>query len=793
MKVSELWLREWVNPAIESQSLANILTMAGLEIEAIHPVAGEFSGVIVAQILEVHPHPEADKLSLCLVNTGKSSPLKIVCGASNVRPRLKVALAQIGASLPGDLKIKEVKLRGEISQGMLCSAAELSLEASANGILELEDNAPIGMDLRKYLTLADHIFEFDLTPNRADCLSVIGIAREIAALTDANMKRLSEPNITPTVDDNLKIHINAPKACPSYYGRVIRNINPQAVTPVWMTERLRRAGIRAIHPVVDVSNYVMLELGQPMHAFDLQTLKNSILVRFASPGEELVLLDGQKVLLNENVLVIADEEKALAMAGVMGGEQSAVQEHSTDLFLESAYFEPIDIASVIRSYSLFTDSGHRFERGVDPSIQKLALERATALLLEIVGGEAGPISSAVASLPIIQTLSFRPEKVNKLTGLDIPQERMHASLQKLGMVVHVNPDCWTIEVPSYRFDIRQEVDLIEEIMRLHGYENLPGRPMFGEVRLGRVTQEEALAFSASQLFSARAYHQIISYSFVDPELQELLFPESPAIGLLNPISPELSQMRLSLWPGLIASMTYNIHRQQTSIKLFETGVLFELKEGLVKEYPCISGLLAGERGALNWGEQTAPFDFYDIKGDLQSVFSGLNINNLAFISFEHPTLHPSQSAQIKIDGELIGWCGALHPRVMDALSLSQEVMLFELRIDLLLDKVRAPSYRPISKFPQIRRDLSLLVDNNIEVSSIETVIRQVVSQKCLKSFDIFDMYRGKTIPVGKKSLAIAMTFQEEDRTMTDTDIAVIISDILHALNEKLAITLREQS
>lgn len=794
MKVSEFWLREWINPAVASQKLADILTMAGLEIEGIYPVAGEFSEVIVGQILEVFPHPNADRLTLCMVSTGKAAPLRVVCGASNVRAGLKVALAQIGATLPGGFKIKESKLRGELSQGMLCSDVELGLDASSNGILELADDAPIGKNLREYLKLEDNIFEFDLTPNRADCLSVLGIAREIAALTDEKIAMLEKPTIVPSCESSLPVHTNLPTNDVNYYGRVIRNINSQASTPIWITERLRRAGIRAIHPVVDVTNYVMLELGQPMHAFDRQTLKNQVIVRFALPNEELTLLDGQKIILNDKVLLIADEEKPLAMAGIMGGEGSAVNDETVDIFLESAYFPPLTIASTIRSYNLHTDSSHRFERGVDPELQELALERATALLLEIVGGDAGPITSAKNEPPVPNVVAFNPEKVKKLTGLDISKEAMLISLQKLGMEIKQKENkLWQVVVPSYRFDIHYDVDLVEEIMRLYGYDNLPGHKMVGEVRLGETDPEEAFSFCASQLFSARAYNQTISYSFVDPELQQLLFPEASTLQLLNPISTELSQMRLSLWPGLLASMVYNAHRQQTSIKLFETGVIFESKEGLVKEYSCISGLLTGEKGALNWSESKGKFDFYDMKGDLQSILNSLNIENPEFIKMEHPALHPSQSAQIKIDGELLGWCGSLHPRIVDSLSLSDEVMLFELRIDQLIKKTKQIAYRSISKFPQTRRDLALLVDNNIELSSIESVVRERVSQKCLKSFDIFDIYRGKPIPEGKKSLAIALTFQEEDRTMTDKDITSIVSEILEALNQKLAITLREQS
>ncbi len=792
MKVSELWLREWVNPALNEQQLASLLTMAGLEVDTVYPVAGVFDRVIVAEVKSTSPHPQANKLTLCEVSTGNGKPLQVVCGAANVRAGLKVALAQVGANLPGGLVIKEAMLRNELSQGMLCSAAELGLADVADGIMELDENAPLGADLRTYLALNDHILDIDLTPNRADCLSILGVAREVSALTKAHLKALPNQISQPTTDTSLAIRLHASHACPQYSGRVIRGINSQAQTPVWLSERLKRGGLRPIHPVVDVTNYVMLELGQPMHAFDLATLTGDIIVRFAAGGETLELLDGQQVQLNDKVLVIADSAKPLAIAGVMGGQASSVQEGSKDIFLESAYFDPLTIAGIARRYGLSSDSSQRFERGVDPALQVLALERATALLLEIVGGEAGPVSllSEPAALPQKTTVLFNPAKVARITGMTVALQEMVAMLQGLGMTVDKGEPLWKVGIPSYRFDIKLEVDLIEEIIRLYGYDKMSGERMVAMVQAGTINPCEELTTRIARLFTARGYHETISYSFVDPEIQQALYPNAQTMQLLNPISSELSQMRVGMWPGLLASMIYNTHRQQTAIKFFENGVIFDLQSGLLQEHPCVAGLLVGERGAMNWGEETRKFDFYDLKGDLEALFAALHLRNTSFVSADHPALHPGKSASILIDAQHAGWCGVLHPRIADALDLQDEVVLFELRLNAMMSEIPL-RYQQISKFPQIRRDLSMIVDDEVSAAQIEAEVRKVVSTDWLKAFDIFDVYTGESIPEGKKSLAIALTLQDNNRTMVDSEINAIISAIINKLNEEFSIILRD--
>jgi len=792
MKLSKLWLREWVNFSLTEHELASQLTMAGLEVDSVSPVAGEFTHVVVAEVLSTRPHPDADKLTLCEVNANTDKPLKIVCGASNVRSGLKVALAMIGARLPNGLQIKESKLRGELSQGMLCSVTELGLAEQSEGIMELDADAPVGMNLREYLTLDDHVFDIDLTPNRADCFSVLGIAREVAVLNKLPLLEPPVPVVTPTIDDVLSVNLKNPEACPRYCGRIIRNISLKATTPLWMSERLRRSGIRTLHPIVDIMNYVMLELGQPMHAFDLATIKGDINVRFSSNQEQLELLDGQELSL-EKVLVIADNEKPLAMAGIMGGAASAVQAHTQDVFLESAFFNPIIIAGEARKYGLFSDSSQRYERGVDPCLQTKALERATSLILSIAGGKAGPVieSCDPKYLPGSVCLTFATNKVKKLTGLDISLDEMRTLLQGLGITITSElKDSFVITIPSHRFDLQQDVDLVEEIIRLYGYDNLKAEPMSAFVQAGTACDNEQMATQLSRWFSSKGYHETISYSFVDPELQAELYPHREFMQLLNPISSELSQMRIGMWPGLIASMIYNVHRQQNAIKFFELGVVFDVEQHQLTERPCVAGLLMGEQGSLNWSEPARFFDFFDLKGDLQSLFSLLKLKNAAFVTAAHEALHPGQSAQIIINNKHAGWVGVLHPRLSDALDLNRDVLLFELNLDSLIchESIR---YKTISKYPQIRRDLSFLVDDGISVMQIEAVIRANVPENWLKTFEVFDVYKGEGIPEGKKSLAVAITIQDESRTLVDSEINSLINAIIKKLENEFSIILRE--
>ena len=792
MKVSELWLREWVNPSITGAKLAEQLTLAGLEVDSISPVAGAFSRVVVAKVLQTSAHPQADKLTLCEVDAGLDSTLRIVCGASNVRAGLKVALALVGSQLPGGISIKESKLRGELSQGMLCSATELGLDDSSEGIIELAEDAPIGRDLRDYLLLDDEIFELDLTPNRADCFSMLGVAREVAALNSLPIPTLTPVVCKPTIKDEMAVDVSAPEACPTYCSRIIRNINPQAETPLWIKERLRRGGIRALHPVVDIINYVMLELGQPMHAFDAKMIEGSIKVRYAHDKETLVLLDGQEITLNSQVLLIADTNKPLAVAGVMGGELSAVTESTVDICLESAFFNPIIIAGVARGLHLFSDSSQRFERGVDPCLQVLALERATELLQNVVGGEVGPISMTTRNdlMPSKANIVFRPGLVKQLTGVELSDDQILDVITRLGMTVKATDDVWSVEVPTHRFDLSLDVDLVEEVLRLYGYDHIKAQPLIATVQAGQVNQQEQLARDLSSCLSHRGYHETINYSFVDPQFQEALYPDAKTMQLKNPLSSELSQMRVGLWPGLLASMLYNAHRQQTAIKIFELGTVFEGQGDALQEHPCIAGLLTGEHGGLNWSESTRTFDFYDMKGDLQSLFAVVNCRNVSYVPASHPALHPGQSARIHVDGEQAGWIGVLHPRIAEELGLSNDVLLFELSLISLLEK-SPPRYQAISKYPQIRRDLSLIVDDKTNSEQIEHILREAIPSEWLKAVEIFDVYRGDSIPLTKKSLAIALILQDTHRTLVDTEINTVISLALKKLDDDIGVQLRD--
>lgn len=793
MKVNELWLREWVNPALDTEALAAQLTIAGLEVESVSPVAGPFDQVVVAKVIQTQAHPKADRLTLCQVDCGEAQPLSIVCGAANVRAGLKVALAKVGATLPGDFKIKPAKLRGEPSMGMLCSEKELGLAEQSEGIMELDEEASIGQCLRAYLQLDDHVFDIDLTPNRADCFSVRGIAREIAALNRLTHTEKTIPACIPSNDTAIKVHLDDTVACPHYCARVIKGINLEAKTPTWMLERLRRCGLRPLHPVVDVTHYVMLELGQPMHAFKLEAIEGDIQVRKSKAGETITLLDGQSIEIKEGHLLIADDKKPLALAGIMGGEMSAVDEQTSDLLLESAYFNPLSIAGVGRQYGLSTDASQRYERGVDPELQFKALERATSLLLEICGGEAGPITEVIdhEHMPTRAQINFEPALFKRLTGVELSLDEMKHALELLGMVVKEdNGKNLSVTVPSYRFDIKIAQDLVEELLILYGYNNLQASPMDMPMQSGDFNSGEAVSSRLATWFAQRAYHQTITYSFVDSQLQEALYDTQDTLTLLNPISSDLAQMRLGLWPGLIASMVYNLHRQQNSIKLFEIGVAFQKKGDQIEEIPMIGGLVTGFQAALDWSEPTRTFDFFDVKGDLEAVLGQFGIKTLSFKPSQHPALHPGQTAAISIAGQEVGYIGVLHPAMTQELDIDQAVILFELSINALRQADR-PKYQAVSKYPLIRRDLSFLVDNKVSIDEIKALIFKSMDKPWLQSVEVFDLYQGKGIPEGKKSLAIALKLQDKSRTLIDAEINDLISAIIKSLETNFAITLRE--
>ena len=791
MKFSEKWLREWVNPDVDTATLIAQLTLAGLEVDAVEPVAGDFSGVLVGQVVSVESHPDADKLRLCKVDVAADELLSIVCGASNVRLDLKIPVAVIGAVLPGNFKIKKAKLRGVESFGMLCSAKELGMAENADGLMELATDAPVGEDFRKYLDLDDVSIDVDLTPNRSDCLGIAGIAREVGVLTGCDLTSWPKEAIDEQSAAQLTVEVEATSACPRYVGRVIENINVKATTPIWMQEKLRRSGLRSISPVVDITNYVMLELGQPMHAFDLNTLNGGIKVRMAKQGEKLTLLDGQEVTLSETSLVIADQASPVALAGIMGGQASSVNNQTTNLFLEAAFFTPLAIAGRAREYGLHTDSSHRFERGVDPELARVAIERATALLLDIVGGQAGVITEVVSEsdLPQARVITLRAARIKRVLGIHIDAAQVEEQLTRLGLTVVASDDGWLITAPSFRFDIAIEVDLIEELGRLYGYDKLPKTRPQGTVLSADISEYTLATHRLQALLVDRGYQEAITYSFVDPAMQQHLAVEGEqAIALANPISADLSVMRTSLWPGLIQAMVYNLNRQHERVRLFEVGRIFTGTSDNVEQHRHIGGAVCGSRYAEQWSEKQRPVDFFDAKADVEALLDLGNEDNIHFVAESHPALHPGQSARIYKNEQAIGWIGALHPRLNKPLEINCRVYVFELALSAVL-AAKVPSFKSLSRFPALRRDLALVVDAKTTAGEIEHCLNGIESD-ILVSIQLFDVYSGAGVEVGKKSIAVAFQLQHAERTLTDEDVDAVMNTVTQKLEQHVGATIR---
>lgn len=795
MKFSEKWLREWVNPVIDTQALSEQLSMAGLEVDAIEPAAAAFNGVVVGEVIECGQHPDADKLRVTKINVGGDELLDIVCGAPNCRQGIKVAVATVGAVLPGDFKIKKAKLRGQPSHGMLCAFVELGISEEGDGIMELPLDAPVGTDLREYLDLDDNIIDVDLTPNRGDCLGIKGIAREVGVLNSIDVKTLEIPTVTPTIDDKIAIELVNEQACPRYLGRVIKGINLGAETPLWMVEKLRRSGIRSIDPVVDVTNFVLLELGHPMHAFDLNAIEGGIKVRSANVDEELVLLDGNTAKLNESTLVIADHNKALAIAGIFGGEQSGVTENTSDILLESAFFNPVDIAGQARSYGLRTDASHRYERGVDFALQHDAMERATALLLDIVGGKAGPVVEAVAKdkLPKVTEVRLRRARLDRVIGHHIDDEKVTDILTRLGLDVKIVDGVWSADVPSYRFDIRIEEDLIEEVARVYGYNSIPNVAPTAKLKMTTHNEANIATSKFRNTLVTRGYQEAITYSFVDPKAQAILHPQSDALILPHPISSDMSAMRISLMPGLLASLTYNQNRQQGRIRLFEHGLKFlrdENAENGVNQVAVIGGVITGLAHGEHWVEDKRSVDFYDLKGDVEALLAISNdISRFEIKADQSDGLHPGQSAVIYVDGKKVGFFGAIHPQVQKSLDINNATFVFEIEMSAL-EKRKLPEAVGVSKFPSNRRDIAILVENQVKSGDILSVIEKVGGNQ-LVDLNLFDVYKGKGIEPNYKSLAIALTLQSVDRTLEEKDINQVVDNVVAALAEQFNASLRD--
>ena len=792
MKFSEQWLRAWVNPQVSREELVARLSMVGLEVDAVTPVAGAFQGIVVGEILSAEQHPDADKLRVCQVSDGTET-FQVVCGAPNARAGLKVPFARLGAELPGDFKIKKAKLRGVESHGMLCSASELQISDDHSGLMELVGEAPVGRDIRDYLGLDDASIEIGLTPNRGDCLSIAGLAREVGAIYGAAVEPVDVAAVPAVHDEVRPVEVLAPKACPRYLGRVIRGVDLSQPTPLWMVERLRRSDIRSIDAVVDVTNYVMLELGQPLHAFDLAEINGGIRVRMAEAGEKLVLLDGQEVTLRPGTLVIADHQRALAIAGVMGGEHSGVSATTRDLFLESAFFGTIALAGKARSYGLHTDASHRYERGVDSELARRAMERASALLLEIVGGEAGPVVdvSSEADLPSIEPITLRAERIDQMLGLQMDAGQVVRLLSALGLgVTEQGAGSWQVSVPSHRFDISLEVDLIEELGRLYGYDRLPVR--YPQARLAPEASPEARAElpALRRLLVARGYQEAITYSFIDPKMFELFNPGVMPLQLANPISADMAAMRASLWPGLIKALQYNLNRQQSRVRLFEGGLRFVGQLDGLKQEPMLAGVATGSRLPEGWANGREALDFYDLKADVEALLGQAgNADAFSFVAGEHPALHPGQTARIEREGRLVGFIGSLHPELARTLGIEQPVYLFEVLLAEIVEG-ELPRFSELSRFPEVRRDLAVVVAREIPADDVLRGIRDAAGEN-LTDLSLFDVYQGKGIDPLGKSVAVGLTWQHPSRTLNDDEVSDAMQKILSSLEARFNATLRK--
>ncbi len=792
MRISFAWLSDWVDAGMDPATLAARLTMAGLEVEAVEPAAGDFQGVVVGEVLSVERHPDADKLTVCQVASGGPGILQVVCGAPNVRAGMKSPLALEGARLAAGDAIRRTRLRGVESAGMLCSARELGLSDEHEGILELPDELVTGTPLREALRLDDTILTLDVTPNRGDVLSVLGVAREVAAIAARKLTPPALDPVPPATREKFAVRLEAPAACPRFAGRVLQGVNPAARTPLWMRERLRRAGLRPIRPIVDVTNYVMLELGQPLHAYDLRRLQSHIEVRTARPGERLRLLDGRELALDADTLVIADGRGPVGLAGVMGGEASGIAADTADVFLEGAFFPPDTVAGVARRFGLVTDAAQRFERGVDPRGQERAIERATQLLIEIAGGRPGPavLTQDDAHQPRRPSVTLRPERVASLLGVQIPRTEIEDILRRLGMQVAGAGDMLGVIPPSHRFDVTIEQDLIEEVGRIHGFDNIPRSDSSMPQRPQPVTERAVTRERLRQMLVDRGYQEAITYSFVDPRLQRLLFPKQAALALENPLSAELSEMRVSLWPGLVEALRFNLRRQQDRVRLFEVGTRFAIEEGCVIESQAIAGLLTGPAFPEQWSEAKRGVDFYDIKSDVEALFALTGRQSaISYVAAQLDALHPGRSAAVFDRNLRVGWIGQLQPEMARKLELRDAPWLFELAIDPSFSS-EVPVFSEISKYPAIRRDLAVVVDESVTLDELRESVN-LAAKGLLRELAVFDVYRGKGVEPGRKSIALGLILQETSRTLTDGEADAVVAAVIERVKGDLKAGIRE--
>ena len=793
MKFSESWLRKLVDPKLTSEELSHLLTMAGLEVEALDPVAPAFDSVVVAHVLEVVKHPDADRLNVCQVDTGSGTPTTIVCGAPNVAVGLNVPCALPGAKLPGDFTIKVAKVRGIESSGMLCSAKELGIDEDASGLLVLPADAPVGQSIREYLDLDDNQFELKLTPNRADCLSLLGIAREVGAITGATTNLPVVPEVPASIADQRNIVLDAPEACPLYCGRVIKGVDAKASTPEWMKRRLERSGIRAISALVDVTNYVMLELGQPLHAFDNTRLEGAVHARLAKPEEKLLLLNEQTIAVDADVLVIADDAKPLAMAGIMGGEESGITLDTSELFLESAFFAPKAIAGRARRYGFGSDASHRFERGVDFGGVRRAIERATQLIIDICGGQAGPVVEAKASLPARQPVRLRTARAEKVLGLPLGGERIAGLFRGLALSFEQQGDDFLVTPPSWRFDMEIEEDLIEEIARLYGYDNIPSPAPRGRMEMMVQPEAQRPAYRIRQMLADRGYQEVVNFAFVE-EAWEADFAakiaESDLIRLANPIASQMAVMRSNLFGGLVSNLVTNLKRKQSRVRLFEVGRTFHRDaaaqpvNGFHQPWK-LAGLAFGGALPEGWAGGSRKVDFYDVKGDVEALLAPAQ---LRFDKLVHPALHPGRSARVLLDGQDVGCIGELHPEWVQKYDLPNAPVLFEL--DFAAVKLaKVPAYAEVSKFPPVIRDLAIVVDQNVALQTLLDGLKGQISG-LIQDIQLFDVYVGKGVPENKKSLAFRIVMQDTQRTLQDSEVDAAMQQLVSCFEQAFGAQLR---
>ena len=780
MQFPESWLRNLVNPALNTEQLAHLVTMAGLEVEAMNPAAPPFNNVVVAEILSAVKHPDADRLQICQVDVGEASPVTIVCGAPNAAAGLKVPCARPGAKLPG-FEIKIAKVRGVESFGMLCSTKELGLGGAAEGLMVLPAGAPVGEDFRSWLNLDDMLITLKLTPNRADCLSMQGLAREVGAITGADVRYPQIHEAEVRIQDTVPVLVQADEACPLYLNRVVRGINAQATTPRWMAERLERSGIRPLLAPVDITNYVMLEMGQPMHAFALSRLQGGIEVRMAREGETLALLNGQTANLATDMLVIADANGPIALAGIMGGQHTSVERVTVDIMLEAAFFAPAAIAGRSRRLGLSTDSSHRFERGVDFGATRQAMERATELLREICGGQVGPITGVASVLPQRNPITLRLARLKRVAGVELGADQVELHMIALGAQVERDEDNLIVTPPSFRFDLTIEEDLIEEAIRLFGYDNIPAQPPAAASQMLPMDETTLADDVLRHKLVGLDYQEVITYSFVDPAWETALNANARPMPLANPLASQLSVMRTTLWGGLLETMRHNLNRQHERVRIFELGRIYT---SLAQQPMKIGGLIYGDSEPEQWGAKSRRVDFFDLKGDLERLFG----HALDTRPGSHPALHPGQCAELWVNNQAIGWLGALHPRLVQQYDLPSAPMLFEIDANVLAQR-SLPRHAGVSRFPQVRRDLAFVLEIETPAGELLTALRDSAPSQ-VRTIDVFDDYRGKGVVENQKSLAIRVVMQDTERTLTDQEVEDAIQKLVETARRQCNASLR---